>query len=138
MTDEEKAIMFLKKALRLCPDDNISRAMEYESLKGGRTMFFRNGKGKVYETMPDWNTINSYDEEYLDQAIILEKYTDKTMLREDVKTMLECKELRDLFYDNSYKSYAVRSVRATLISLGYDRNWIKDMFEPELYKEFGS
>lgn len=88
--------------------------------------------------MGSFSTLNCYDEEYLDQAIVLDKYKDRTMTREEVHEMLECNDLKEFFSNNGNKSIAMKSVRATLISLGYDRNWISEMFEPELYDTFPS
>lgn len=133
MDNELRAILKLKQIFRMDPRDNsITRAPEYEILKGGRTMFFRDGKGKVYETMPDWNNVNSYDEEYLRQAIELVKYSGKTMLREDVEEFLNSPVLEALFCSQEDTDSTIRIICATLEALGYDAEWIREMLVPQM------
>ncbi len=68
MYEEERALSLLKRSVLVNGKDSLKRAPEYEVLKGGMTMFFRNGYGDVYETSSQGGFINGYSEEYLDIA----------------------------------------------------------------------
>ena len=50
MYEEDRALSLLKRSVLVNGKDSLKRAPEYEVLKGGMTMFFRNGYGDVYET----------------------------------------------------------------------------------------
>lgn len=88
MTDEQKALSFLKKAVIVWRKDNLTRAREYEILKGGRTLFFRDGTGRVYETSAESGFVNVYTEEYLNEALQLRKYTGKVVTSKVLITQL--------------------------------------------------
>ncbi|MBR0092393.1 MAG: hypothetical protein IJP92_11905 [Lachnospiraceae bacterium] len=136
MDDERKALADLKRAYRIPDnDDSVSRAPEYDVLKGGHTMFFRMGNGKVVEAL-GWNSYNSYDEEFLQEALVLRKYTGCTMRRERMQEFLNHSAMKSLFMTGNNNAEKIQGVCAALEALEYSKEWINDYLEPELIRDF--
>lgn len=136
MTDEQKALSFLKNAVIVWRKDNLTRAREYEILKGGSTLFFRDGTGRVYETSAEAGFINAYTEEYLNEALLLRKYTGKVMTNSDVQDFLESNEMAELRDGGSDAAKEIKIITATLAALGYDKNWLREVLESRLMESY--
>lgn len=136
MTDEQKALSFLKNAVIVWRKDNLTRAPEYEILKGGRTLFFRDGTGRVYETSAESGFINAYTEDYLNEALLLRKYIGKVMTNSDVQDFLESNEMAELRNEGSDAAKDIKIITATLAALGYDKNWLREVLESRLMESY--
>lgn len=112
--------------------DNLTRAREYEILKGGRTLFFRDGTGRVYETSSESGFVNAYTEDYLKEAVFLKKYSGNVMMNSQVNEFLESKEMAELRNEVNDTVEKMKIIIATLAALGYDKNWLIEELEPRL------
>lgn len=133
MTDEMKALMVIKSAFRMSwDDDSLKRAPEYDAFGYTGHYFFRNGKGTVYETEPDESWIRSYKEEDLDEALMLRKYDGKVMTNPEIQKFLDSQSFSSIMAEDCEKELKVRTICATLSALGYDVDWIQEMFRDRL------
>ena len=133
--DESKAIWIIKATFRNIKwqDYTLSRAREYDVLKSKRYMFIRDGKGCVYEVNLEQEYASTYSEEYLNEALILYKYTKFMLNRETIK-FLDNIKIKKVFEDSNDILKTIETICATLIAVGYDENWINDIFKPKLIK----
>ena len=132
MYEEERALSLLKRSVLVNGKDSLKRAPEYEVLKGGMTMFFRNGYGDVYETSSQGGFINGYSEEYLDEALELKKYGGQVMWKNDIQNFLDKEELIELRDEKGDITIKSEIITMTMAALGYSKEWLNEMFKPRL------
>ena len=137
LTDEEKALDELRRN-PFCGgrNANFTRVRKYEVLDPGN-MFFRDGKGKAYSIHPGSSHVHTFDEAFLEEDLALRKYRSEGEL-------LRQRELDDFFASDSFaelkckkgdvKAVAekVNTIRAAFAALGYNKDWLREMFVPQL------
>lgn len=139
MTDDQKTLLRLKNILRMdSADDSLRIAPEYAPLSAGRTFYYRNGRGTVFETASDVMWVNSYTEDYLNDELMLQKYRGNVMRSEEVQRFLENSALAAIRAKQGESLEAISIICATLFALDYDGDWIEEMFKPCLLKSWSA